>query len=168
MMLVHSPKRFYADPAISMAIAVMIASSAIPLSKQDPRKVFGQRLMCTAFQSGHILLGSTPPSIQSEIVIQELTKMSGVESVHDFCVWQLSQEESIASAHIVMSHASEATVASSNASEVELLSASEQANGQTETGNDRLARLGRCLHDFGIYRMTLQIEEAPEKENKRA
>jgi zinc transporter 1 len=34
MMLVRSPNRFYADPAVSMAIAIMIASSALPLSKQ--------------------------------------------------------------------------------------------------------------------------------------
>jgi Co/Zn/Cd efflux system component len=34
MMLVQSPKRFYADPAVSMAISVMIASSALPLSKK--------------------------------------------------------------------------------------------------------------------------------------
>ena len=34
MMLVRSPNRFYADPAVSMAIAIMIASSALPLSKK--------------------------------------------------------------------------------------------------------------------------------------
>lgn len=33
MMLVQSPNRFYADPTVSMGIAVMIASSALPLSK---------------------------------------------------------------------------------------------------------------------------------------
>jgi zinc transporter 1 len=33
MMLVRSPARFYADPAVSMGIAVMIASSALPLSE---------------------------------------------------------------------------------------------------------------------------------------
>jgi Co/Zn/Cd efflux system component len=33
MMLVRSSARFYADPAVSMAIAIMIASSAVPLSR---------------------------------------------------------------------------------------------------------------------------------------
>jgi zinc transporter 1 len=33
MMLVRSPSRFYADPAVSMGIAITIASSALPLSK---------------------------------------------------------------------------------------------------------------------------------------
>jgi zinc transporter 1 len=32
-----------------------------------------------------------------------------------------------------------------------------------ETQNGRLARLGRCLHGFGIQRVTLQIEDGPEK-----
>lgn len=32
MMLLKSPARFYADPAISMAIAIMISCSAVPLS----------------------------------------------------------------------------------------------------------------------------------------
>jgi zinc transporter 1 len=34
MMLAHSPHRFYADPAVSMAISIMIASSALPLGKK--------------------------------------------------------------------------------------------------------------------------------------
>jgi zinc transporter 1 len=33
MMLVKSSARFYADPAVSMGIAIMIASNAFPLSR---------------------------------------------------------------------------------------------------------------------------------------
>lgn len=33
MMLVRSPDKFYADPAVSIGIAVVIASSALPLSE---------------------------------------------------------------------------------------------------------------------------------------
>ncbi|KAI5208475.1 cation efflux protein [Aureobasidium subglaciale] len=147
MMLVRSSNRFYADPAVSMAIACMIASSALPLT----------------FRSGHILLGSTPPSAQNAAVIRELSKISGVVSVHDLCVWQLSQEKSIASAHIVMSPMASQEVLSRNSLEIEELSTPEQ---QVETHNGRLARLGKCLHGFGIYRMTLQIEDTPEKSKK--
>lgn len=32
MMFLKSPARFYADPAISMVIAIMISCSAVPLS----------------------------------------------------------------------------------------------------------------------------------------
>ncbi|KAI5249434.1 cation efflux protein [Aureobasidium subglaciale] len=138
MMLVRSPSRFYADPAVSMAIAIMIASSALPLR-------------------------STPPSAQNAAVIRELNKIPGVVSVHDLCVWQLSQEKSIASAHIVMSPMASQEVLSRNSLEIEESSMPEQP---VETHNGRLARLGKCLHGFGIYRMTLQIEDTPVKTKK--
>ncbi|THY35854.1 cation efflux protein [Aureobasidium pullulans] len=144
MMLVRSPNRFYADPAVSMAIAIMIASSALPLT----------------FRSGHILLGSTPPSAHRETVIRELSKIAGVVSVHDLCVWQLSQEESIASAHIVMLPMEKEQMISTSSSEIEEMP---RPNQPAETHNGRLARLGKCLHGFGIHRMTLQIEDTPEK-----
>ncbi|THY51191.1 cation efflux protein [Aureobasidium pullulans] len=144
MMLVRSPNRFYADPAVSMAIAIMIASSALPLT----------------FRSGHILLGSTPPSAHRETVIRELSKIAGVVSVHDLCVWQLSQEESIASAHIVMLPMEKEEIISRSSSEIEEMP---RPNQPAETHNGRLARLGKCLHGFGIHRMTLQIEDTPEK-----
>jgi zinc transporter 1 len=38
-----------------------------------------------------------------------------------------------------------------------------QSEQPRETQNGRLARLGRCLHEFGIQRVTLQIEDDPEK-----
>ncbi|KAI4843304.1 cation efflux protein [Aureobasidium sp. EXF-8845] len=140
MMLVQSPARFYADPAVSMAIAIMIASSALPLT----------------FRSGHILLGSTPPSARSEAIIRELSKIPGVVSIHDLCVWQLSQEKSIASAHIVMSPMASQEILSRSSMEIEEPVQPEQPR---ETQNGRLARLGRCLHGFGIHRVTLQIED---------
>ncbi|KAG9588156.1 cation diffusion facilitator family metal ion transporter, partial [Aureobasidium melanogenum] len=144
MMLVRSPDRFYADPAVSMGIAVMIASSALPLT----------------FRSGHILLGSTPPSAQSEAIIRELSKIPGVVSVHDLYVWQLSQEQSIGSAHIVMSPMASQEVLSRSSSDMD---ETVQPEEPKETHNGRLARLGRCLHGFGIQRVTLQIEDTPEK-----
>jgi zinc transporter 1 len=80
--------------------------------------------------------------------------------VHDLCVWQLSQEESIASAHIVMSPMASQETLSRNSMEIQEYVQSEQPR---ETQNGRLARLGRCLHGFGPQRVTLQIEDDPEK-----
>ncbi|KAI5259280.1 cation efflux protein [Aureobasidium subglaciale] len=160
MMLVRSPSRFYADPAVSMAIAIMIASSALPLSESSHTSSKKPIVDKKAFRSGHILLGSTPPSAQNAAVIRELNKIPGVVSVHDLCVWQLSQEKSIASAHIVMSPMANQEVLSRNSLEIEESPMPEQP---VETHNGRLARLGKCLHGFGIYRMTLQIEETPVK-----
>ncbi|KAH0205080.1 cation diffusion facilitator family metal ion transporter, partial [Aureobasidium melanogenum] len=144
MMLVRSPDRFYTDPAVSMGIAVMIASSALPLT----------------FRSGHILLGSTPPSARTEAIIRELSKIPGVVSVHELYVWQLSQEQSIGSAHIVMSPMTSQEVLSKSSSDVDETAQPEEPK---ETHNGRLARLGRCLHGFGIQRVTLQIEDSAEK-----
>jgi zinc transporter 1 len=121
-----------------------------------------QRLTESAFRSGHILLGSTPPSARSEAIIRELSKIPGVVSVHDLCVWQLSQEKSIASAHIVMSPMASQEILSRSSMEIEEQVQSEQPR---ETQNGRLARLGRCLHGFGIQRVTLQIEDDAEKAN---
>jgi zinc transporter 1 len=80
--------------------------------------------------------------------------------VHDLCVWQLSQEESVASVHIVMSPMASRETLSRSSMEIEELIQPEQPR---ETQNGRLARLGRCLHGFGIQRVTLQIEDGPEK-----
>ncbi|KAG9842612.1 hypothetical protein KCU77_g9671, partial [Aureobasidium melanogenum] len=112
------------------------------------------------FRSGHILLGSTPPSAQSEAIIRELSKIPGVVSVHDLYVWQLSQEQSIGSAHIVMSPMASQEVLSRSSSDMD---ETVQPEEPKETHNGRLARLGRCLHGFGIQRVTLQIEDTPEK-----
>lgn len=32
----HSPKRYFADPAVSLAISIIIFSSAVPLSEALP------------------------------------------------------------------------------------------------------------------------------------
>ncbi|KAI1474018.1 putative cation diffusion facilitator family metal ion transporter [Daldinia eschscholtzii] len=68
--------RFYADPGISMAIAIMILVTSIPLVKN----------------SGKILMQSAPKGIP------------GIQSVHELHIWRLDQKKSIASAHIVVSN----------------------------------------------------------------
>ncbi|KAF1836389.1 cation efflux protein [Decorospora gaudefroyi] len=84
---VKSPSRFYADPAVSMWIAIMILLSAIPLTKR----------------SGKILLQSAPLGVKIEDVKHDLEAIPGVVSVHELHVWRLDQKKSIASAHIVVS-----------------------------------------------------------------
>jgi zinc transporter 1 len=86
--------------------------------------------------------------------------MAGVVSVHEVCVWQLSQEELVASAHIVMSPMTTREASIRSSSEIEEVGRSTE---QAETVNGRLARLGKCLHGFGIHRVTLQIEDGPGK-----
>ncbi|KAH6643613.1 cation efflux system protein czcD [Boeremia exigua] len=85
--LTHSPSRFYADPAVSMWIAIMILISAIPLTKR----------------SGKILLQSAPLHVKIEDVKHDLESIPGVLSVHELHVWRLDQRKAVASAHVVVS-----------------------------------------------------------------
>ncbi|KAF1958030.1 hypothetical protein CC80DRAFT_534507 [Byssothecium circinans] len=84
--LTHSPARFYADPAVSLWIAIMILCSAIPLTKN----------------SGQVLLQSAPPGVNLDDVKHDLESIPGVIGVHELHVWQLDQKRAIASAHVVV------------------------------------------------------------------
>lgn len=84
---VHSETRFYADPAVSMWIAIMILITAVPLTKR----------------SGKILLQSAPLGVKIEDIKHDLESIPGVLSVHELHVWRLDQKKAIASAHIVVS-----------------------------------------------------------------
>ncbi|KAJ4992271.1 cation diffusion facilitator family transporter [Stagonosporopsis vannaccii] len=85
--LTHSPSRFYADPAVSMWIAIMILVSALPLTKR----------------SGKILLQSAPLGVKIDDVKHDLESIPGVLSVHELHVWRLDQRKAVASAHVVVS-----------------------------------------------------------------
>ncbi|KAK4109870.1 cation efflux protein [Canariomyces notabilis] len=82
-----SPMRFYADPAVSMAISVIIFLSALSLVKK----------------SGRILLQSAPRGVNLADVKHDIEKIPGIESVHELHVWQLDQLKAIASAHVTVS-----------------------------------------------------------------
>lgn len=84
--LTHSSSRFYADPAVSMWIAIMILISAIPLTKR----------------SGKILLQSAPLGVKIDDVKRDLESIPGVLSVHELHIWRLDQRKAIASAHVVV------------------------------------------------------------------
>jgi len=81
-----SDSRYYADPAISMAIAFMILGTSIPLMKH----------------SGKILLQSAPPGVYVEEIKQDIEQLPGVLGIHELHVWSLDQSKTIASAHVVM------------------------------------------------------------------
>ncbi|PVH93364.1 cation efflux protein/ zinc transporter-like protein [Periconia macrospinosa] len=85
----NSPKRYYADPAVSLFIAFMIFLSAIPLTKR----------------SGNILLQSAPPGVKLDLLKHDLESIPGVQSVHELHVWQLDQKKSVATAHVVVAEA---------------------------------------------------------------
>ncbi|KAK7981318.1 hypothetical protein PG988_003556 [Apiospora saccharicola] len=77
--LTHYNARFYADPAVSMGIAVMILLSSLPLVKN----------------SGRILLESAPGGV-------DLGDIPGIDSVHELHIWRLDQSKAVASAHVLV------------------------------------------------------------------
>uniref|UniRef100_D8Q1J1 Cation efflux protein n=1 Tax=Schizophyllum commune (strain H4-8 / FGSC 9210) TaxID=578458 RepID=D8Q1J1_SCHCM len=84
---VHSPERFYADPAASLIISLIIFSSAIPLTAK----------------SGRILLEAAPVDLDLEKVKDDLSTIPNVLSIHDLHVWHLSQSVILASVHVCVS-----------------------------------------------------------------
>ncbi|KAI1760767.1 cation efflux protein [Hypoxylon sp. FL1150] len=86
--LTSSEARFYADPGISMGIALMILLTSIPLVKN----------------SGKILMQSAPKDVDMEDVKHDLEKIPGIESVHELHIWRLDQKKAIATAHVVVSN----------------------------------------------------------------
>lgn len=81
-----SPARFYADPAVSMNIAIMIMVSSLPLSKE----------------SGSISMQRMSDGVELEDVKHDLETVPGVLTVHDLHVWLLNPEKALVSAHVLV------------------------------------------------------------------
>ncbi|KAJ5973206.1 cation diffusion facilitator family metal ion transporter [Penicillium waksmanii] len=86
--LTSYPARYYADPAVSMAIAIIILTTSLPLVRN----------------SGKILLDSVPTGINLEDIKHDLEMIPGVLSIHELHVWRLNQEKAIASVHVTISN----------------------------------------------------------------
>ncbi|KAJ7642751.1 cation efflux protein [Mycena polygramma] len=80
----HSPNRFYADPAVSLGISLIIFASAIPMT----------------IKTGRILLEAAPVELDLEKVQEDLLTLPDVISIHDMHVWILSQSVILASLHV--------------------------------------------------------------------
>lgn len=76
--------RFYADPAISLVITVIILCSAIPLCKAASR----------------ILLQAVPAGISVDDIKDDINELPGIISCHHLHVWQLSDTKLVASLHV--------------------------------------------------------------------
>ncbi len=76
--------RFYADPAVSLFITLIILRSAIPLTMTTSK----------------VLLQATPNGINADEVKQDIESLPGVEACHDVHIWQLSDTTIVASMHV--------------------------------------------------------------------
>jgi len=110
----------YIDPAASILIVSLILWTTIPLVKK-----------CSI-----ILLQSTPSHVDMDSLRESLNGIAGVESVHEFHVWQLTDGMIISSAHLSVEEG------------VEWDAIVRQARG--------------VLHDAGIHSSTIQPEFVPK------
>jgi zinc transporter 1 len=78
------PGKYYADPAVSLFITIIILRSALPLT----------------FASAKILLQATPDHIDVNDVREDIQQLPGVISCHHVHIWQLSDTKIVASMHI--------------------------------------------------------------------
>ncbi|EWC44745.1 hypothetical protein DRE_06523 [Drechslerella stenobrocha 248] len=83
----HGRAKYYADPAVSIFIALMIFISALPLVKK----------------TGDILLDTVSTGVNPQDVRYDLEQVPGVISVHELHIRRLNQRKTIASAHVVVS-----------------------------------------------------------------
>lgn len=109
--------KYYSDPLISLVITAIIFSSALPLCRRASR----------------ILLQATPTHISADQVQNEILSVEGVKSVHDFHIWNLTEDINIASLHVEVDSNPEAF----------LVIASE---------------IRAVLHNYGIHSATVQPE----------
>lgn len=78
------PGRYYADPAVSLFITVIILRSCIPLTKA----------------TAQILLQATPDSIDVALIKEDIENFEAVKGCHHVHIWQLSDSQLVASMHI--------------------------------------------------------------------
>lgn len=76
--------RFYADPVVSLFIAVIILKTTIPLTSA----------------SAKILLQGTPDHLDINEIRRDIQEIPGVINCHHIHLWQLSETQPIASLHI--------------------------------------------------------------------
>lgn len=82
--LTNWPGRFYADPAVSLFITIIILKSCIPLTKA----------------TAQILLQATPDSIDVALIKEDIENFEAVKGCHHIHIWQLSDSQLVASMHL--------------------------------------------------------------------
>ncbi|KAI8947205.1 cation efflux protein [Xylaria longipes] len=82
--LTNWPGRYYADPAVSLFITLIILRSAIPLTKATSK----------------VLLQATPDHLDLQDVKDDIQRLPGVISCHHVHIWQLSDTKVVASLHV--------------------------------------------------------------------
>ncbi|KAJ8401167.1 hypothetical protein AAFF_G00387490 [Aldrovandia affinis] len=74
----------YVDPSLTLLMMAIIMSSAAPLVKE----------------TAGILLQMSPPELQLSTLLEDISRIPGVQSVHEFHVWELSRGRNVATLHV--------------------------------------------------------------------
>lgn len=124
--------KYYCDPLVSLLITAIIFSSALPLCRKSCK----------------ILLQATPANVNPNEIVEEITLIPGIKSLHDFHIWNLNEDFLIASVHI------------------ELNSSEPNDSGDGNEIINKVAFLEvvglvrKVLHKYGIDSVTIQPEFA--------
>lgn len=122
--------RYYSDPIVSLVITAIIFSSALPLCRKSCK----------------ILLQATPANVNTGQIVQEITLIPAIKSIHDFHIWNLNEDFLIASVHVELND----QAATSSSDEVNVINKIEFVEVVT------LVR--EILHKYGIDSVTVQPE----------
>lgn len=124
--------RFYSDPLVSLVITAIIFSSALPLCRKSCK----------------ILLQATPPSLDPNVIAEEITVLPTIKSIHDFHIWNLNEDFMVASLHLELNESPETGVQDPKGEGII------NKNAFVET----VAQVRRLLHKYGIDSVTIQPE----------
>ncbi|KAF8340606.1 cation efflux protein [Cantharellus anzutake] len=113
--------KYYSDPIISLVITCIIFRSALPLVKR----------------ASFILLQAVPRSISLDAVRSDIEAISGVLSLHELHVWELSENKIVASVHVCVAHEGE-----------------EGSRAFMEVAGD----IRKVLHGYEVHSSTIQPE----------
>ena len=85
MWKLDSPHRFYADPAASLAIGLIIMGGSIPLSARRANYCVSVRLTCTttALKSSRVLLEAAPKGMDLRAIKEDLQAVGFFSRIWD-------------------------------------------------------------------------------------
>lgn len=86
-----------------------------------------------------ILLQGVPATVPLDTVKESMQNVSGVLSIHELHIWQLSESKIVASVHVLV----------------------ECSSAQTERYMDIATEIRRVLHSWGVHSSTIQPEFVP-------
>ncbi|KAH3686762.1 hypothetical protein WICPIJ_002241 [Wickerhamomyces pijperi] len=118
--------KYYSDPVISLVITAIIFSSALPLCKRASK----------------ILLQATPSTVSADEIQLEILNIDGIKSVHDFHIWNLTEDIFIASLHV-------------------------EVDANPERFLILASQIRTVLHKHGVHSVTVQPEFSQESNGSR-